>query len=154
VSDANFSPDRLDKLQSRLSAAYKGINMLVLREGKTSSGGAEIEADQEDIALDIPHLSGRVVRGQEQEPIIINKTPHLLRPTQDRRACAVGVPPQIREERPCNSVTGHGRHVANHGICWHCGAVMTFEGSTTKLRKLALLGLISRDHGKHVTSHQ
>lgn len=33
VRDASFHPDRLNSLRSRLSAAYKGINVLVLREG-------------------------------------------------------------------------------------------------------------------------
>ena len=32
IEDAAFQPDRLDRLTSRLSAAYKGINVLVLRE--------------------------------------------------------------------------------------------------------------------------
>ena len=33
VREANFQRDRFDTLRSRLSAAYKGINVLVLREG-------------------------------------------------------------------------------------------------------------------------
>ena len=33
VSDAAFNPDGLDRLSSRLSAAYKGLNLIVLREG-------------------------------------------------------------------------------------------------------------------------
>lgn len=58
VLEATFSPDRLDRLLSRLSAAYKGINMLVLREGaKDFFWKAKIqELDQEDIALDIHHI--------------------------------------------------------------------------------------------------
>ena len=82
VSDANFSPDRLDKLQSRLSAAYKGINMLVLREGaKDFFWKAEIkELDQEDIALDIHHIFPQdwcEKHGIKRDTYnsIINKTP-------------------------------------------------------------------------------
>lgn len=58
VLDATFSADRLDRLASRLSAAYKGINMLVLREGAADLfWKAQIhELDQEDIALDIHHI--------------------------------------------------------------------------------------------------
>lgn len=58
VLEANFNPDRLDRLLSRLSAAYKGINMLVLREGAEDFfWKAKIEElDQEDIALDIHHI--------------------------------------------------------------------------------------------------
>ena len=82
VSDANFAPDRLDKLQSRLSAAYKGINMLVLREGaKDFFWKAEIkELDQEDIALDIHHIFPQdwcEKQGIKRDTYnsIINKTP-------------------------------------------------------------------------------
>ncbi|WP_296872723.1 DUF262 domain-containing protein [Tibeticola sp.] len=58
VSEASFNPDRLDRLTSRLSAAYKGINMLILREGAADFfWKAKIqELDQEDIALDIHHI--------------------------------------------------------------------------------------------------
>lgn len=58
VVDATFTPDRLDRLQSRLSAAYKGINMLVLREGAEDFfWKAEIrEIQDEDLNLDIHHI--------------------------------------------------------------------------------------------------
>jgi hypothetical protein len=58
VAEANFTPDRLDRLQSRLSAAYKGINMLVLRDGaKDFFWKAEIkELGEEGIDLDIHHI--------------------------------------------------------------------------------------------------
>lgn len=82
VTDATFSPDRLDKLQSRLSAAYKGINMLVLREGaKDFFWKAEIkELDQEDIALDIHHIfpvAWCEAQGIKRDTYnsIVNKTP-------------------------------------------------------------------------------
>ncbi len=41
VLDANFQPDRFDTLRSRLSAAYKGINVLVLREGAQIGSGKQ-----------------------------------------------------------------------------------------------------------------
>jgi hypothetical protein len=58
VTDAAFQPDRLDRLSSRLSAAYKGINVLVLREGAEDFfWKANIrELDAEDVALDIHHI--------------------------------------------------------------------------------------------------
>ena len=82
VSDAIFSSDRLDKLQSRLSAAYKGINMLVLREGaKDFFWKAEIkELDDEEISLDIHHIfpvawcEGQGIK-RDVYNSIINKTP-------------------------------------------------------------------------------
>lgn len=82
VLEANFIPDRLDRLSSRLSAAYKGINMLVLREGaqdffwKTKIQ----ELDQEDITLDIHHIFPQdwcEKKGVKRATYnaIINKTP-------------------------------------------------------------------------------
>jgi hypothetical protein len=48
----------LDRLTSRLSAAYKGLNVLVLREGaRDFFWKANIrELDAEDVALDIHHI--------------------------------------------------------------------------------------------------
>lgn len=84
VQDATFNPDRLDRLTSRLSAAYKGLNMLVLREGAADFfWKAKIqELDQEELALDIHHIFPQHWCETRQTPIprarynsIINKTP-------------------------------------------------------------------------------
>jgi len=84
VQDATFSPDRLDRLSSRLSAAYKGINVLVLREGAADFfWKAKIqELDREDLALDIHHIFPQHWCETQQPPIprvrynaIVNKTP-------------------------------------------------------------------------------
>src|SRR5690606_30633658 len=58
IEDASFQADRLDRLTSRLSAAYKGINVLVLREGAEDFfWKANIrELDSEEVALDIHHI--------------------------------------------------------------------------------------------------
>lgn len=58
IADATFSPDRLDTMTSRLSAAYKGLNVLVLREGAQDFfWKAKIrELDDEELALDIHHI--------------------------------------------------------------------------------------------------
>jgi len=58
VADAVFNPDRLDRMSSRLSAAYKGLNVLVLREGaKDFFWKANVrELEDEDLALDIHHI--------------------------------------------------------------------------------------------------
>jgi hypothetical protein len=82
VRDANFQPDRLDTLRSRLSAAYKGINVLVLREGsKDWFWKASIhELDADELALDIHHIfprdwceKRRIDR--DRYDCILNKTP-------------------------------------------------------------------------------
>ena len=82
VRDANFQPERFDTLRSRLSAAYKGINVLVLREGARDwfwkASVQELDAD--GITLDIHHIfplawckKRRVPWGRYQS--ILNKTP-------------------------------------------------------------------------------
>jgi hypothetical protein len=82
VSDAAFNPDRLDRLSSRLSAAYKGLNLLVLREGaRDFFWKANIrELDDESVALDIHHIFPQDWCRKQGIPrkrwnSIINKTP-------------------------------------------------------------------------------
>ena len=82
VVDAAFQPDRLDRLASRLSAAYKGINVLVLRDGAQDFfWKANIrELDAEDVALDIHHIFPQQWCIEQKIPkrmydSIVNKTP-------------------------------------------------------------------------------
>ena len=62
VSDAFFQPERLHSLRSRNSAAYKAINILILREGAKDwfwkATIQELDAEQE-LALDIHHVFPR-----------------------------------------------------------------------------------------------
>jgi hypothetical protein len=82
IADATFQIDRLASLTSRLSAAYKGINVLVLREGAQDlfwkSRIRDLEADE--VALDIHHIFPRDWCEKQNIPrrrydSIINKTP-------------------------------------------------------------------------------
>lgn len=82
IFDASFQPDRFDTLRSRVSAAYKGINMLVLREGAQDwlwkAGIQELDADE--ITLDIHHIFPRKwCKNQDisdkSYDSILNKTP-------------------------------------------------------------------------------
>ncbi len=82
ITDASFDPDRLDYLKSRLSAAYKGINVLVLREGAKDFfwKGTVQELEQQDISLDIHHIFPKAwcqVQGISPKVYdsMINKTP-------------------------------------------------------------------------------
>lgn len=82
VQDANFQPARFDTLRSRLSAAYKGINVLVLREGSRDwFWKASIkELDADEISLDIHHIFPRdwcekQGIGRDRYDSILNKTP-------------------------------------------------------------------------------
>ncbi len=58
VRDANFHAERFDTLRSRASAAYKGIHVLLLRDGAQDwFWKASIkELDADDVALDIHHI--------------------------------------------------------------------------------------------------
>lgn len=84
VREANFQPDRFDTLRSRLSAAYKGINVLVLREGSKDWywKGTVKELNNEGIDLDIHHIFPRswcenqkTKIGKDRYDSILNKTP-------------------------------------------------------------------------------
>ena len=85
VVDANFQPARLDTLRSRNSAAYKGVNVLIQRDGakdffwKSTIRDLD-ETDWEECKLDIHHIFPRAWCEERQIPpkrynSILNKTP-------------------------------------------------------------------------------
>ena len=82
VQDATFQPDRFYTLRSRLSAAYKGINVLVLREGAQDwfwKAGIQ-ELDINEVSLDIHHIFPRNWCNSNRKSskifdCILNKTP-------------------------------------------------------------------------------
>ena len=152
VSDANFSPDRLDKLQSRLSAAYKGINMLVLREGaKDFFWKAEIkELDQEDIALDIHHIFPQdwcEKQGIKRDTYnsIINKTPISYKANRKIGGHAPSMYlRKLQEEKTVQlSDDAMDALVASHGILATTLRSDDFQAHY-QARKLALLALIGK----------
>jgi len=82
VRDATFHADRFYTLRSRLSAAYKGLNVIILREGAQDwfwkAGIKELDFNQ--INLDIHHIFPQVWCQQQGIPkekydCILNKTP-------------------------------------------------------------------------------
>lgn len=155
VSDANFSPDRLDKLQSRLSAAYKGINMLVLREGaKDFFWKAEIkELDQEDIALDIHHIFPQdwcEKHGIKRDTYnsIINKTPISYKANRKIGGHAPSVYLRKLQEEKTVQLSDEDMDalVASHGISATTLRNDDFEAHYHE-RKLALFGLIGKAMG-------
>lgn len=82
VHDAAFRPDRLDRMTSRLSAAYKGLNVLLLRGRAVDFfwKGTISELDAEDVALDIHHIFPQAWCEQKKIPrrdynTAVNKTP-------------------------------------------------------------------------------
>jgi hypothetical protein len=82
VYDASFQPARLLTLRSRLSAAYKGLNTLILRQGSRDFfwKATVQELDHEEVALDIHHIFPKAwCEDKKIKPAtfnsIINKTP-------------------------------------------------------------------------------
>lgn len=82
IHDAAFRPDRLDRMTSRLSAAYKGLNVLLLRERAADFfwKGTISELDAEDVALDIHHIfpqdwCEKHGIAKKQYNTVVNKTP-------------------------------------------------------------------------------
>lgn len=82
VYEAAFQKSRLMTLRSRLSAAYKGLNTLVLRQGaKDFFWKATIsELDREDVSIDIHHIFPKAWCEEKgispsRYDSILNKTP-------------------------------------------------------------------------------
>lgn len=61
IIDANFQPERLKSLRSRQSAAYKGVSVLIQREGARDFYWKSTikELDIDEVALDIHHIFPR-----------------------------------------------------------------------------------------------
>ncbi len=82
VTDASFDPERLESLRTRTSAAYKAVNVLIIREGAQDFfWKGDIQGlDAEEVALDIHHIFPRACCEKQAIPkriydSIITKTP-------------------------------------------------------------------------------
>ena len=82
IIDASFQPSRLDTLRTRNSAAYKGLNVLVLRQGAKDFfwKGAVDELEKDGIDLDIHHIFPKDWCEKAGYPpsvynAVVNKTP-------------------------------------------------------------------------------
>jgi hypothetical protein len=89
ILDANLTPERLVTLRTRNSAAYKGMYILLIREGARDFRTGEMANDQNyfEEAVDIHHIfPQKWCRERQPEPIpaglfdsIVNKTPLTAR---------------------------------------------------------------------------
>lgn len=89
ITEANLAPERLHTLRTRRSAAYKGIYVLLLREGARDFRTGETSTDQNyfEEAVDIHHVFPKKwCRQRKPEPVppglfdsIVNKTPLTAR---------------------------------------------------------------------------
>ncbi len=89
IIEANLAPERLHTLRTRRSAAYKGIYVLLLRQGARDFRTGETSTDQNyfEEAVDIHHVFPKKwCRERRPEPVaparfdsIVNKTPLTAR---------------------------------------------------------------------------
>jgi hypothetical protein len=160
VDDAAFRPDRLDRLTSRLSAAYKGLNILVLREGAQDLfWKANIrELDAEDVSLDIHHIFPREWCEQNKIPrkeydAIVNKTPISYKANRMIGGVAPSkYLPRLQQHKQVQlDDVSMDRILQSHLISANELRADDFRGFYAK-RKASLLALISSVMGKEPIS--
>jgi hypothetical protein len=159
VRDANFQPERFDTLRSRLSAAYKGINVLVLREGsKDWFWKATIkELDADEIALDIHHIFPRdwcekQKISRDKYDNILNKTPISYKANRKIGGDAPSLYlPRIQQEKQVGLVdTEMDELLASHALAPDLLRLDAFDDFLEDRRR-RLSGLIERAMGKPVS---
>jgi hypothetical protein len=160
IHDAAFRPDRLDRMTSRLSAAYKGLNVLLLRERAADFfwKGTISELDAEDVALDIHHIfpqdwceKQKPAISRKQYNTVVNKTPLSYKANR----MIGGVAPSVylgklqKHEQVKIDDTAMDGILKTHAIEPSLLRADDFHGFYTA-RKQALLVLIGRAMGKAV----
>lgn len=162
VSDAFFQPERLYSLRSRLSAAYKAINILILREGAKdwfwNATIQELDAQQE-LALDIHHIFPRKWcddRGLDSKVYdsILNKTSISYKANRKIGGDAPSVYLQkIQNEKQVGlSDEQMDDLLASHSLSPTLLREDDFEGFIVD-RRNQLIGLIVKAMGKAVEEH-
>lgn len=159
IYEANFSSNRLYTLRSRLSAAYKGINVLVLRnQSKDFFWKASIqELDAEEVALDIHHIFPRAwCEDRNIKPsvynAIINKTPISYKAN---RMIGGKAPSKYLQAIQSHKQVGLSDEAMDQILASHCITPATmraddFENFMSERQKL-LLSLIA--NAMHKTVH-
>ena len=158
IGDASFQPDRLDRLTSRLSAAYKGINVLVLREGaRDFFWKASInELDAQEVALDIHHIFPRAwceANGipRHRYDTIVNKTPISYKTNRMIGGVAPSTYLQKLQGHPQVLIDNSkmDKILESHCIPPKCLRADDFDAFYLQ-RKQALIGLIETAMGKQI----
>lgn len=159
VSDAFFQPERLHSLRSRNSAAYKAINILILREGAKDwfwkATIQELDAEQE-LALDIHHIFPRKWcedRGLDYRVYdsILNKTSISYKANRKIGGDAPSIYlPKIQNEKHVGLTDEQmDELLASHSISPTLLREDNFEGFIAD-RRNQLIGLITKAMGKAV----
>lgn len=162
IGDASFQPDRLDRLTSRLSAAYKGINVLVLREGaRDLFWKASInELDTQEVALDIHHIFPRAwceANGipRRRYDTIVNKTPISYKTNRMIGGVAPSAYLQKLQEHPQVLIDDSEMNKILESHCIPSQLLRSDDFDTFYLqRKQALIALIERAMGKQISREE
>jgi hypothetical protein len=156
VQAASFNPNRLDTLRSRTSAAYRGLYVLLQREGACDFfwKARMIDLDLDDVKLDIHHIFP--VKWCEQNGIaprvfnaIVNKTAISYKAN---RMIGGKAPSQYLEQIQTHAQVQLGDVEMNDILSSHVidPALLRADSFETfyAARKAALLGLVERAMGK------
>lgn len=157
VTRAYFQPTRLLTLQTRLSAAYKGVMALILEARAVDfiSGTEMGFANFTEQAVDIHHIFPRAYcenkYKREQWNSIVNKTPLTARTNRTIGGSAPSRYLRRIESEDHVTPADLDRFIATHLIDVSALRADDFEGFFVKRAK-ALLGLISAAMGKAISN--
>jgi len=156
VKDAGFRAERLNTMTSRLSAAYKGVNALLMNEGARDfrSGQPFNHTTYFDEAVDIHHIFPRAWCqkagiSRERFDTIVNKTPLS---SQTNRIVGGDAPSQYLGKLPHQGGASDAevdRHLQSHLIDLKLLRADDFDAFIAHRRE-ALLALIEKAIGKSV----
>jgi hypothetical protein len=148
VKDAAFRAERLDTMTSRLSAAYKGVHALLMREGARDfrSGQPFNHTTYFDEAVDIHHIfpkawCEKAKIGRDRYDTNINKTPLAYKTNRTIGGDAPSLYLARLPKQGGASDAEIDKHLASHLITPKKLRADDFEGFFSA-RRDALLGLI------------
>lgn len=156
IQEASFQAQRLVTLRSRLSAAYKGLNILVLREGAQDFFWKESiqNLDVEEVALDIHHIFPKKWCEENKKPVkvydsILNKTPISYKAN---RMIGGKAPSKYLEDLQNHKTVMINNEAMNQILESHLISIDAIRNDNFELfienRRNDLLGLITRVMGK------
>ena len=156
ISEASFQANRLDTLRSRVSAAYKGLSILVLREEAQDLFWKETvkQLDVEEVGLDIHHIFPRVwceSKGIAATTFdsIINKTPVSYKANRMIGGRAPSDYLKVLQSRAGLNEDGMNRIIESHQVDPEMLRQDDFSGFFEK-RRQSLLSIVEKAMGKKV----
>jgi hypothetical protein len=155
VRDANFRGERLDTMTSRISAAYKGVHVLLMQAGAEDfrSGQPFDQAAYHGESVDIHHIfprkwceDSKIKR--ERYDAIINKTPLYYKSNRIIGGSAPSIYlARLLKEKAVESIERQDAILSSHGISPDHLKTDDFDGFY-RARRETLLTLIETAMGK------